>query len=145
MPYKRLSGWKLCRSGVEAQNARKRLHTVTCSTLPGWVARHRSVQNARSRSNSLTASLHAECKRSLPSTLDDRTRRLDLIFIAMGGAAGPRALAGCERYGKAFRRGMRNVARPANRSPSVEPRTVETVKTCAVPHPATKGKFRPGQ
>ena len=35
------------------------------------------------------------------------------------------------------------MARPANRSPSVEPRTVETVKTCAVPHPETKGKLRP--
>ena len=49
----------------------------------------------------------------------------------------------CKRYGKTFRRGARNVARPANRSPSVEPRTVETVKTCAVPHPETKGKLRP--
>jgi len=37
---------------------------------PGWVARHRLVQNARSRSNSQTASLHPECKRPLPSTHD---------------------------------------------------------------------------
>jgi hypothetical protein len=49
----------------------------------------------------------------------------------------------CERYGKTLRRGVRNVARPANRSPSVEPRTVETVKTCAVPHPETRESLDP--
>ena len=35
------------------------------------------------------------------------------------------------------------MAWPANRSPSVEPRTVETVKTCAVPHPETKESLDP--
>ena len=44
---------------------------------------------------------------------------------------------------RTLRRGVRNVARPANRSPSVEPRTVETVKTCAVPRPETKGSLDP--
>src|SRR5208283_5330137 len=51
------------------QNAREKGYTPSrATTLPGWVARHRLVQNARSRSNSKTASLHPECKRPLPST-----------------------------------------------------------------------------
>jgi len=44
--------------------------------LLGGVARHRLVQNARSRSNSKTASLHPECKRPSPSTLHERTHTL---------------------------------------------------------------------
>ena len=47
--------------------------------------------------------------------------------------------------GKAFRRGVTNVAGPAKRSPSVEPKTAEGAKTCAVPHPETKEKHRSGQ
>ena len=44
---------------------------------------------------------------------------------------------------KRFRRGVRNVARLANRSPSVEARIVETVKTCAVLTPRPKDSLRP--
>ena len=45
------------------QNAREKGYTPSRATLlpVGMGARHRLVQNARSRSNSLTASLHPEC------------------------------------------------------------------------------------
>ncbi len=53
--------------GVEAaERTRKRLHPVTCYHLcygQEWPP-HRLVQNARSRSNSKTASLHPECKQT---------------------------------------------------------------------------------
>src|SRR5215472_6915367 len=52
---------------------------------PGGVARHRLVQNVRSRSNSETASLHPELPRPLPSHAGSIVHcRLDLIFMAMG-------------------------------------------------------------
>jgi hypothetical protein len=65
------SSWR----GSGRTHAKKVTHPHVLPPFPpGWVARHRLVQNARSRSNSVTASLHPECKRPLPSTLDDRTR-----------------------------------------------------------------------
>ena len=65
--YDIASSWR----GSGRTRARKVTHPHVLPPFPpGWVARHRLVQNAPSRSNSLTASLHPECKRPLPSTHD---------------------------------------------------------------------------
>ena len=81
----------------------KHRHGLT-PLLLGRVVRHRLDPNARSRSNSETASLHPQCKQTFtvhaPSAY---THKLNPIFMSMGGAAGPSVTQNgveCEAIGK---------------------------------------------
>ena len=74
--------------GVEAaERARKRLHTVTCyhpSCQDGWRDTDWFKTHVPDQTPTRPHFIQS-AKRPLPSTLDDRTRRLDPIFISMGG------------------------------------------------------------
>src|SRR6266566_741392 len=56
---------------------------------PGWMARHRLVQNTHPRPNSYTVSLHPELPRSLPSHASLIVLATRLNFHVDGWAAGP--------------------------------------------------------
>jgi hypothetical protein len=79
---------------------------------PGWMARHRLVQNTHPRPSSSTASVHPELPRSLPSHARSIVHALTRpIFIAMGGAAGPCETLPENLFLKALSEGLR-VIRP---------------------------------
>src|SRR5215831_3093504 len=65
-----------------------RRHVLPPSLL-GEMARHRLVQNARSRSNSKTASLYPECNQSCAVHAHEHTAQTQTNFHVNGWASGP--------------------------------------------------------
>src|SRR5215831_3131479 len=61
-----------------------RRHVLPPSQL-GGMARHRLVQNARSRSNSKTAPLYPECNQTRAVHGHEHTAQTQPIFMSMGG------------------------------------------------------------
>ena len=80
------SSWR----GSGRTHAKKVTHRhVLPRLLLAGVARHRLVQNARSGSNSKTASLHPECKQTFAVHAPSAYTPLNPIFMSMGGPPGP--------------------------------------------------------
>src|SRR5262249_23769441 len=65
-----------------------RRHVLPPSLL-GEMARHRLVQNARSRSNSKTASLYPECNQTCAVHAHEHTAQNQTNFHVNGWASGP--------------------------------------------------------